>query len=129
MVLASVSKVTQAADGQEKFVEAAQARPGDVLVYRAIYTNQVARNLHNVVAAMPIPVGLTYQVDSAHPAPAEASIDGKIYFPIATPPEGVTPAQWRAVRWPARVLSAGAGFTVELRAQVNLTPTPVAATQ
>lgn len=123
-VVATVAKVAAADDGQEKLIEADHARPGDVLVYRAVYTNQVPRSLHHIVAAMPIPSGLTYQAESAIPAATEASIDGKSYFPIANPPKGVTPAQWRAVRWPARDLSAGSSFAVELRAQVDTTAAP-----
>lgn len=123
-VVASVAKVTAADDGREKLTDADHARPGDVLVYRAVYTNQVPRSLRHIVAAMPIPPGLTYQAESATPAASEASVDGKAYFPIANPPEGVTPAQWRAVRWPARDLSAGASFAVELRAQVDANAAP-----
>lgn len=107
--------------GKPILVPATEAEPGQTLVYRVTYSNHGKGELKGVVASVPVPAGLSYIADSALPAAAEATIDGKIFFPVATPPKDTVPASWKELRWSPRPLAPGADFTVELRALVAIT--------
>ncbi|HEX2099735.1 MAG TPA: hypothetical protein VHF69_03670 [Candidatus Synoicihabitans sp.] len=117
-VAMTVFKVTEDAFGNEALLPAEEARPGDVLLYRAAYRNSGKSALREVAAHVPVPPGLAYVNDSARPAAEAASIDGRAFFSIAQPPTPTPPPTWRTLRWAARDLAAGADFTVELRARV-----------
>lgn len=110
-------------DGKETLVPAAEAKPGQTLVYRVTYHNRSAGELKNVAATVPVPAGLAYVGDSAQPAAEQATIDGKTFFPVGSPPKDTTPASWKELRWSPRPLAPGAEFTVELRARVE-SPAP-----
>src|SRR5688500_18900991 len=76
-------KVVAAANGNEQFVAASEAKPGDVVEYRATYKNVSAKPLRAVMATLPVPAsGVEYLLDSAIPAGAEASIDGTQFAPV-----------------------------------------------
>jgi uncharacterized repeat protein (TIGR01451 family) len=119
-VTMTVFKVIESAPGNEELLPAEQASPGEVLLYRATYRNVGKSTLREVAAHVPVPPGLAYVDDSARPAAASASGDGRTFFPVGQPPRTTPPSAWRMLRWPARDLSAGADFTVELRARVVL---------
>src|SRR5207248_9467345 len=102
-------------EGKEKLVSADQAKPGDVLEYDALYTNQSTRSVTNLLATIPIPEGLEF-ADSIQPSHAQASLDGKTFdnLPLTrkvTSPDGkVTSEQvpfreYRAVRWSISTLT------------------------
>lgn len=107
------------ADGQPTLVAANEAEPGQVLVYRATYKNRGEAELKNVAVTVPVPVGMAYVDGTARPAAAQASVDGKIFFDVATPPKDAPASAWRVLRWSPRVLPAGESLVVELRARVN----------
>lgn len=113
-----VNKVVPGENGKEQLLPADRVDPGSVLLYQATYHNVSERTLREVQALLPIPPGLTYAPDSAHPAAREASVDGKTFFPLTNPPEKAPLATWRALRWAPRDLKAGASFVIELRAVV-----------
>ena len=75
-------KVTADARGKESFAPGDQARPGDVIEYRALYTNQGAGAVKQLVATLPIPAGVEYLGTTARPAVVHASLDGKAFAPI-----------------------------------------------
>lgn len=127
-------KVVRTVDGKEQFVAAAQAKPGDVLVYLATYKNVSDKPLRNVMATLPVPAtGVEYLVDSAAPAAVEASIDG-VQFALAPLkrlvklPDGkqqqqlVATSEYRFLRWPLGDLPAGTSRTVSARMRVTTAP-------
>lgn len=127
-------KVVIADNGKEQLVAASQARPGDVLQYRATYRNVSDKLLRGVMATLPVPTsGVEYLIDSATPAGAEASTNGAHYAPIPLKrlvklPDGrhqqqlVPPAEYRFLRWPLGDLPAGASKTVSARVRVITEP-------
>lgn len=75
-------KVTTDARGKEALAPGDQAKPGDVIEYRARYTNQGTSGVKQLVATLPIPAGVEYLATSARPAVVHASLDGKSFAPI-----------------------------------------------
>ena len=72
-------RVTTDAEGSEQFSIAKAAYPGDVVEYRAHYTNDGLQTLTNVQAVLPIPKNTIYLPATAMPAHVEASLDGETY--------------------------------------------------
>ena len=125
----TAQKVVKQADGKEKLLAADRAFPGEVIQYDALYRNQSAKPLSNVSPTLPIPNGMVFIPDSAAPAPAEASLDGKIFqripimrkirMPNGEQKEEEVPAtEYRALRWQAGDLAAGATTTVTARTKL-----------
>ena len=46
-------KVSKGADGKEQFSDAGNIKPGDVIEYRAVYTNRSDKPVNGVVATIP----------------------------------------------------------------------------
>lgn len=127
-------KVLLADNGKEQLAPAAQARPGDVLEYRATYRNTSDKPIRAVMATLPVPsTGVEYLPNSAMPLGVEASVDGTRFAPaplkrVVMTPEGrpqqqVVPAvEYRFLRWPLGDLPAGASKTVSARVRVTKEP-------
>ena len=122
-------KVVKQADGQERLLPAERAFPGEVIQYDALYLNKSAKPLQNVSPTLPIPNGMVFVPESATPAPAEASLDGRTFEPIplkrkGTLPTGeereqeVPPTQYRALRWHLGEMAGGGRATVTARTQL-----------
>jgi hypothetical protein len=133
----TASKVLSTKGGRETFQPGETAKPGETLQYEATYRNQSAEVIGKLHAILPIPVGLEVVLSSLKPAGAQASLDGTTFAAIPLTREVVgadgkkvrqqVPAsEYRALRWAAPQLKAGANFTVTARARV-LTNAPVAA--
>ncbi len=73
-------KVTQA-DGKELLVNAAEAKPGDVIEETATYTNTSKKNLR-ADATLPVPQYTELIVASVKPSNVLASIDGTTFSPM-----------------------------------------------
>lgn len=117
-ITTTVNRVATNEKGEETLIPGDRAEPLEILLYRAVYENTTQGTLGAVAAVLPVPPGLGYLTGTAKPAATEASVDGKTYFPLTKLPEGVTPADFRALRWAPRDLARGEKFTVELRARV-----------
>ena len=127
-------KVLLAADGKEQLVAASEAKPGDVLEYRATYRNISAKPLRAVMATLPVPSsGVEYLPNTAAPAGVEASINGAQFAPAplkrlvttqdGKPQQQLVPAsEYRFLRWPLGDLPAGASKTVSARVRVTKEP-------
>lgn len=112
----------------EKLEDANAVKPGDVIEYRATYTNVSKQAVQGLVAKLPVPEGLEYQPKSAKPSNASlqmAGRDGQF---------GVEPLQrkladgsvqslpyneYRTMRWNIGQLNAGASVVVSARAKVE----------
>lgn len=122
------SKVVAEA-GRERLVDAADARPGDLIEYAATYRNTGRTPLREVQATLPIPRETALVPGSIRPAGARASLDGTAFdeYPIkrrVRRPSGeeileaVPPAEYRALRWRLSELAPGASATVHARVRV-----------
>ncbi len=128
-------KVTQE-KGREVLVSALEAKPGEVIEYRATYTNRGTEPVREVWATLPIPAGLEFMPPSAAPAKLLASLDGKAYAPTPLMRREQTPAgievlrevpasEYRFLRWSLGTMPAKQSRTVSARARVA--PVAVAA--
>jgi uncharacterized repeat protein (TIGR01451 family) len=72
-------KVVRAADGQEAFTAAADAKPGDVIEYVATYRNRGRAAVRNLQATLPIPADTELVAASANPPAAKASVDARTW--------------------------------------------------
>ena len=131
-IVLSARKVMVDQTGRETLVEA-DAAPGDVVEYRALFVNAGAKPLRHIEPTLPIPDGMEYLPASGPLAPSMASLDGKKFEPIPLIvgreiERGVElfvkvpPAAYRAVRWQAAELAPGETLIVTARARVTGTP-------
>lgn len=121
------SKVVKAADGTEQLVDAAAVKPGDIVEYRAVYTNNTPRVVSGLQADLPIPAGLEYLPRSAKPGADRvkaATLDGvfaaePLIRKAGASTEAVPYADYRSLRWTLGQLPAKGEVTVVARARVE----------
>jgi len=116
--------------GRESLVDAANAKPGDVIEYRATYRNTGKVALGNLEATLPIPANTEFIEGSARPATARASTDGvafsamplkrKVRTAAGVEVEQPVPlAEYRALRWYPGALAGEATVTFTARVKVS----------
>lgn len=118
--------------GKEKLVEAETVKPGDVIEYRAVYTNVSKAAVRDLTATLPVPEGLVYVPRSAKgseglPAAQAVARDGQSGAEPLMVTEGgkkvVVPyTQYRVLRWRVGAMPAGRSVTVSARARVAASP-------
>jgi uncharacterized repeat protein (TIGR01451 family) len=126
------SKVVKGTDGKEQLVAADTVRPGDVLEYRATYTNKSGKPVKGLLANLPIPEGLEYQANSAKPGGKlvmVATKDGRFAAePLTRTVKGelqpVPYNEYRTVRWSLGQLPASGSAEVAARARVETVSLP-----
>lgn len=122
-------RVVVGKDGAETFVDAAKAKPGDVLEYRLTYENGTGGAIANLQANLPIPQGMAFVPNSCAPAGALASLDGTTYAAMPLMQEqkqadgsvkkvAVPVEQYRSLRWTVPSLKAGARATMSARVRI-----------
>lgn len=126
----AVYQVQRTPDGKETLTPAQQARPGDVLEYRAVYRNRGKKPVSGVRATLPIPAGnAVLAVDSLNPANPLASTDGSHFAPFplmrwVVLPDGqreqrpVAAVEYRTLRWVLGEIPSGAQKMVSARVRV-----------
>jgi uncharacterized repeat protein (TIGR01451 family) len=128
----TVEKVTTV-DGKTLLRPAPLSKPGDVLEYRARYTNRSAAAVLGLVANLPIPPGTTLVDRSQIPPDALASTDGTHFASLpltrlarladGTEHRLVVPLEeYRALRWNLGTLPPGGSTQVQARVRVNDVP-------
>ncbi len=131
----TANRVTKA-QGRETLASAEQARPGELLEYRALYRNGGTSEARGLAATLPIPVGTQYVPGTATPSRVEASLDGRTFAPVPltrrvrtadgrTVVREVPVSEYRALRWSLGSLPARQARAVTAR--VRIQPTEVAA--
>ncbi len=112
--------------GKEVLKPANEVKPGDLIEYRATYTNQGSSPVRAVVAQLPIPVGLEYQPRSASPSKsaqfstgAEFGVEPLMRANASGKKEAVPYYEYRSIRWNLGQLAAGAKVEVAARARVS----------
>lgn len=114
---------------QEKLVPAQAAKPGQVIEYRAKYTNNLKKKITSLKPTIPIPTGMTW-IPGRKEKVSEASLDGKNFqkFPIKesrTLESGkveqvaVDPSRYRALRWYVQELPAGGDILISTRVMID----------
>ncbi|MGI4815324.1 MAG: hypothetical protein ACRYG5_01935 [Janthinobacterium lividum] len=125
----------------EQFVDAASARPGDVLEYRAVYRNHSQAPLRAVVGSLPVPKGTRYVLGSARPANAIGhTADGRDEaLPVAMRTAPAIPAaasladaasaggqtdsqataDYRSLRWTLGDMAGGATRSISARVRID----------
>lgn len=127
-IVLSARKVVVDAGGREMLVEA-DAAPGDIVEYRALFVNAGGKPLRHLEPTLPIPEGMEYLAVTSGPAPQLASLDGKKFEPIPLILERklerdielvveVPPSAYRALRWRVSELAPGEIVAVSARARV-----------
>jgi uncharacterized repeat protein (TIGR01451 family) len=117
-------KITVNKDGKETAAEAKEARPGDLIEYRATYTNTSKKTISGLAATLPIPKDMQF-TGTATPAGAEASTDGKTFAmmplkrKVGDKVVDVPLADYRALRWRIAELPTGKSTVVTARTRVN----------
>lgn|SRR5450830_31841 len=124
-------KVVKDASGQESLADAKTVKPGDIVEYRATYTNRDGRPVKGLLATLPIPVGMNYLPKTAKPGTdkleaatkngeysreplmRQVRVNGKLQT------EAVPYTQYRSLRWEIGQLPAGAEYVVSARTQVE----------
>jgi uncharacterized repeat protein (TIGR01451 family) len=115
--------------GKEARLPAEQAKPGDVIEYRATYSNRGASAVRDLEATLPVPAGLEYLPKTAQPVRLQASLDGKTFAPAPltrrvklsngkTELREVPASEYRALRWSIGLLGANSSRTVGARMRV-----------
>mgnify|MGYP001205385326 CR=1 FL=1 len=115
-------KVQVSSDGTEKFITADQAAPGDLIEYRAAFTNGSSASLHGLKPEIPIPAGLVIVLGSDQPSAVEGSSDGTVFkaLPLLDGAGQPLPAeQIRALRWQLKELPPAETARFRLRATVT----------
>jgi uncharacterized repeat protein (TIGR01451 family) len=118
--------------GKEVLVPADEAKPGELIEYRALYRNDGASEAKGLMATLPIPRGTQYVAGSALPRGVEASLDGHTFAAVplkrtVKTPDGRTVVQevpvneYRALRWPLGALSSRDQRSVSARVRVEAT--------
>lgn len=115
---------------EERREAAKSVKPSELIEYRANYKNTSAKEVRGVQAVLPIPSGMTVDLNSAQPVPVQASMDGRQFYPVPLTRQvraadgqlktvNVPLSEYRALRWSLGALAAGASRDVVLRARVN----------
>jgi uncharacterized repeat protein (TIGR01451 family) len=128
-VVLSAARVVVGEHGAEQLVTTEAVRPGDVVEYRATYTNQGEDAVRGLTATLPIPVDTNYLGLTATPESVEASTDGVRFAPIPLMRkiagkdgverwEPVPASEYRALRWQIGELAANASRSVAARVVV-----------
>lgn len=124
-------KVLKDEQGESKFVDAGLVLPGDVIEYRAIYSNQ-GKTALPVIATVPVPESMEYLKDSAkaknnlaHTVALKDSqfaneplLQKVVTASGATLSQPVPYASYRFVRWDLGRLAPGSSIEVSVRAKV-----------
>lgn len=131
----TAQRVIAGANGKETFAAGDQARPGDVLEYRATCRNASDSRVRQLAATLPVPRGMSFLPGTAS-AGVVASLDGKTFEPLPlkrrvklsdgrTVVREVPASEVRWLRWTLGTLDAKTEKVV--RARVRVEPVAVAA--
>ncbi len=123
-------KVLKDARGNEVFVDATEAKPGDLLEYRVRYTNHTRSHINGLKATLPLPIGIAYLPSSAAPRRVTASTDQQTFDTVplrrvirsangSRQVKKVPYEEYRALRWDLGKLKAGETTMVKARARVS----------
>jgi len=125
----AVHKVLRSAAGAETLASAEGAGPGDVVEYRAVYTNRGTVTVMHYEGTLPIPPWAQYLPGSASPPLAAASLDGRVYAAVPLTREvtrsggrkarvEIPATEYRYLRWNLGDLAPGGRAEAVFRVRV-----------
>jgi len=125
-------KVVRNDEGKEQFQTAQNMKPGDILEYRAVYTNVSQKEVKNLQANLPIPTTTELLLNTVAPKAVNASLDGRTFSPAplmravkmpngTTKNRAVPQSLYRTLRWPVGTIAPGQNVTVRARVRLNKT--------
>lgn len=118
------NRIVKNINGKTSYVAASDAKTGEAVQYRAIYTNLINQPVSDVTVTLPIPVNMTF-TGEAQPTSAQATVDGKNYadMPLMRRVNGkpvkVPLSEYKALRWNIKWLPARKSADVSLNTIVN----------
>jgi len=124
-------KVERGAKGKESFVAADMAKPGDIIEYRAVYTNISDKPVQDVKALLPIPTGARYLGNTAKPQQVMArTAEQKDFAPVPLKKSiadiegdmqeiGIPYAEYRELHWNLGTLKPASSKSVSARVAVR----------
>jgi uncharacterized repeat protein (TIGR01451 family) len=126
------NKVVAGPNGSERLVAADRAAPGELIEYRATYTNHGTTRVRDLAATLPIPVGMVYVPGTLAPTTALAST-GTEFAPIplkrkmrladGREVEAEVPAtDYRSIQWRQLELAPGQSVSVTARVRMDASP-------
>jgi uncharacterized repeat protein (TIGR01451 family) len=126
------NKVVAGPNGTEQLVAADRAAPGELIEYRATYTNRGTAPVRDLAATLPIPVGMVYVPGTLTPTTALAST-GTEFAPIPLKrkmrqPDGrevetdVPVTDYRSLQWRHLELAPGQSVSVVARVRMDASP-------
>ena len=124
------ARVMVDAKGAETLGGAEHTKPGDLIEYRATYTNAGAASVTHLLATLPIPAGTSWIAGSAVPSGVEMSLDGKEFSSVPlrrriqqangiSGDEPIPYSAYRVLRWTVPELAAGKSTAVTARVRVE----------
>jgi uncharacterized repeat protein (TIGR01451 family) len=116
-------------DGKEVLEPAPTVKPGEVLEYRATFTNVSKESIRQLQAVIPVPANTEF-ISGSETAGAQASVDGVKYAPQplkrkikaangAEVEETVPSKEYRSLRWNVVELAAGKSVSYVARVKVR----------
>lgn len=111
-------------NGKETLLAAKDAKPGEVIEYRATYKNISNAPVRKLVATLPVPKSTEYQAKTAMPATGvQATIDSVTFAPVplinTTTKQEISPKLYRALRWNFATLKVNESVVVSARVKVS----------
>lgn len=112
--------VVQEADGHVEEVAADEASPGDVIVYRATFSNHGESPLSGLRPQIPIPSQMVYLSGSAKPTADAILLQDGTAIPYTTQDQPDAPelSAYRGLRWNVGTLEPGQTFEAELKVRL-----------
>lgn len=127
-------KKIETVSGAETLVSAETIRPGDLLQYEIVYKIKGQDEVLELLAQLPIPIGMEYVPGTARPPKVLGSLNGVDFPSLPLPGTGklvdgatlekIPAVKYRTLGWTIRGLAPGDEFTVSARLKVNFIPEP-----
>lgn len=126
----SQSKIVLDKDGKETAGSADLSLPGDLIEYKAVYSNKSERPIKGLMAVLPVPIGMQFTGKTTPAGPYQASVDGKTFdkAPLmreVRQPDGkmkkvpVPLSEYRALKLPLGELKAKESKAITSRMQIS----------
>ncbi len=118
------NRIVKTADGKVSYIPASNAKKGETVQYRAVYTNIIDQPISDVMVTLPIPANMIF-TGEAKPSSAQATVDGKNYadMPLMRKVDGnvvkIPLSEYKALRWNIKWLPANKLADVSLNTIVN----------
>ncbi|MGL5902637.1 MAG: hypothetical protein ACRCZO_08100 [Cetobacterium sp.] len=114
-------KVNVDKEGVQSKVEAAEAAPGDIILYNFFISNETEEALEKINPTIPVPTGTTFIPNKGLPSNYLVSVNERDFLPYPIMIDGVQvqDSQYRLVSWNIEKLEPGKSLNLEIQVKVN----------